>query len=220
AEGNDLNPTMVIRWRAFLARTKKVHDPVMAPWHALASLPAKEFAAKARELTRQWALEANPARRVHPAVAAALAIRPPSSLADAAKLYGDLLNHTEELWIQAKKRGLQQLPDPAQEQLRLVFHGAGAAPNLKPHLLSDLQLLPDRASQGELQKLLKEVEQFRATGPGAPPRAHILVDAKTPYEPRVFVRGNPNQPGPPVPRQMPAIAAPRERVPFHDGSGR
>ena len=43
ADGTDLNPAMLIRWQAYLARTRKAHDPVFAPWHALAALSPAEF---------------------------------------------------------------------------------------------------------------------------------------------------------------------------------
>jgi hypothetical protein len=39
ADGTDLNPSMLVRWQAYLGRTRKGHDPVFAPWHALAALP-------------------------------------------------------------------------------------------------------------------------------------------------------------------------------------
>ncbi|MEX1097952.1 MAG: PSD1 and planctomycete cytochrome C domain-containing protein [Planctomycetales bacterium] len=47
-----------------------------------------------------------------------------------------------------------------------------------------------------------------------------LVDAASPHAPRIFVRGNPANPGDPVPRRFPAIAAGADRQPFRDGSGR
>ena len=31
ADGNDLNPAMLVRWQAYLSRTRKGHDPVFAP---------------------------------------------------------------------------------------------------------------------------------------------------------------------------------------------
>jgi len=80
-------------------------------------------------------------------------------------------------------------------------------------------LLPDRASQGEYQKLIKEVETWLMTGPGAPPRAMVLVDSSQPHEPRIFLRGNPNRLGEPTPRQFLALANPG-RKPFSLGSGR
>lgn len=216
----ELNPTMINRWRAFLVRTKRSHDPVMAPWHVLATLPKKEFAARSRELTLQWATKPDPARPLNPLVVFALAGRPLAKLPDAAQRYAELLNQVDQIRKEAARRGLKKLPDPAQEQLRLVFHGPAAAPNLKRELISDLELLPDRASQGKLQELGKAVEQYRINGPGAPPRAHTLTDTPIPFEPRVFIRGNPNQPGVAVRRRMPAVAAPVKHEPFINGSGR
>src|SRR5262249_42692822 len=112
------------------------------------------------------------------------------------------------------------LPDAAEEELRQVFHGPGAAPNVPRSLFGELALLPDRPSQAELQKFRKAVEQWRATGPGAPPRAMVLGDARTPVEPRVFLRGSPNNLGEAVPRRFLEVLAGKERRPFRDGSGR
>ncbi|HLQ43997.1 MAG TPA: DUF1553 domain-containing protein, partial [Planctomycetaceae bacterium] len=82
-----------------------------------------------------------------------------------------------------------------------------------------LSLFPDRPTQGEYQKLVKEVEQWSMTTAGAPARAMVLVDDATPFEPQVFLRGNPNRLGPAVSRQGLGIASP-DRKPFTRGSGR
>src|SRR5262249_45361845 len=50
ADGGDLNPKMLVRWRLLLQRTRRSHHPVFAAWHALAALPAEAFAAKAAGL--------------------------------------------------------------------------------------------------------------------------------------------------------------------------
>ena len=42
--------------------------------------------------------------------------------------------------------------------------------------LTDLDLLPDRPAQAELQKLRKAAEHWLANGPGAPPRAMGLAE--------------------------------------------
>ncbi len=62
--------------------------------------------------------------------------------------------------------------------------------------------------------------QWQATSPGAPPRAMVLQDAPTPVTPHVFLRGNPHNPGPEVPRQFLEVLAGEKRQPFRDGSGR
>src|SRR4029079_12403782 len=84
ADGNDLNPKMVVRWKAFLTHTRKTKDPVFAAWHRFADLPDAEFGTKA------------------PAVAAGLGQggesvlvprafhEPPKSMADVAKRYADV----------------------------------------------------------------------------------------------------------------------------------
>jgi hypothetical protein len=48
----------------------------------------------------------------------------------------------------------------------------------------------------------------------------VLEDAPIPYNPRVFRRGNPHNPGDPVPRQFLQVLSGPERQPFHQGSGR
>jgi hypothetical protein len=110
--------------------------------------------------------------------------------------------------------------DSRQESLRQVFYGADAPANVPRSPIGDLELLPDRPSQGERNKLLKAVEEWRATGKGAPPRAMALVDKFPLVDPYVFVRGNPNQHGPTAPRQFLEILSKPVRVPFPRGSGR
>ena len=83
-----------------------------------------------------------------------------------------------------------------------------------------LDLLPDRPTQGEFKKLLGEVEKFSTSGAGAPPRAMVLVDSAVAYDPVVFLRGNPNREGQPVPRHFLKQLSPPDRSPFEKGSGR
>jgi mono/diheme cytochrome c family protein len=78
----------------------------------------------------------------------------------------------------------------------------------------------NRKFRDELRALQKRVDQWRATNPAAPPQAMVIVDLPTPQTPHVFKRGNPNIPGPAVPRQFLAVLSGPERQPFHEGSGR
>jgi hypothetical protein len=222
ADGSDLNPKMLLRWQVYLARTRKGHHPVFAPWHAFADLPEKEFATQARLVSARLAGKADPAHPVNALVARTFAGQPPRTMTEVAQRYGVLLNAAEKLWQEAVRRDprTRALPDPAQEELRQVFYGPDSAPNVAMNPFGDLDLLPDRPSQAELQKLRKEVETWRATGPGAPPRAMVLEDAPVPYQPRVFLRGNPNNLGAAVPRQFLGVLAGPRRRPFTHGSGR
>jgi hypothetical protein len=223
ADGADLNPTMIVRYQKYLERTRKGRSPVLAVWQALAELPEKEFATKAPAVCAQFAK----ADAVNPLVAGAFADRPPKTLAEAAQRYANLLNAAEGLWqhqlqdaASAKRQAPVKLSEPALEELRQVFHGPDAPANVALLPYGDLSLLPDRPSQGKLQELRKAVEQWRATGPGAPPRAMVLEDLPAATEPRVFRRGNPNNPGEPVPRRFLEVVSCGQRRPFTDGSGR
>jgi hypothetical protein len=210
ADTNDLNPTMIVRWLKYLERTRKAKDPVFAPWHALAGLAEKEWPAAATKV-------AAAPERANPLVLRAVTEKPPTSLAELAKRYAEVLHAAEKKW-QATKTA--PLPDPAEEQLRLVFHGADAAANVALLPYGDLSLLPDRASQAKLQELRKALEKWRAGGPGAPARAMALDDLPTPVESYVFLRGNPSNRGETVPRQLPRLLTGDRDRPFKDGSGR
>src|SRR5262249_24490193 len=139
AEGNDLNPAMINRWRAFLRRSQKTGEPVFALWHALSALPAKDFADRAAALLR------NPPAKVNALVLRALIAKPPKTMADVARVHGDLFNEVEKKSLQTSNAELSA----AEEELRQVFHGRDAPANLQPGQISELELLPDRASQGE-----------------------------------------------------------------------
>ena len=78
----------------------------------------------------------------------------------------------------------------------------------------------NRKFQEERRQLQNKVDKLKATHPGAPPQAMVLNDAPHPVEPVVFLRGNPNNRGPAVPRQFLEVLAGDVRRPFTDGSGR
>ncbi len=116
--------------------------------------------------------------------------------------------------------GARSLDNPAEEELRQVLYGPDAPPSVaKVFDWGFLSLLPDRPSQAEFEKLVKDIEQWSKTGPGAPPRAMVVQDSPQPFEPRIFQRGNPNRPGDAVPRQFVEVLS-LQRQPFRQGSGR
>jgi hypothetical protein len=105
-------------------------------------------------------------------------------------------------------------------ELLHVFYGPEAPPRVALSAYGDLGLLPDRASQARLQELRKAFETWRTSGPGAPPRAMALEDLPVPVQQRVYLRGNPNNLGPPAPRRFLEILAGPQSKPFQKGSGR
>lgn len=225
ADGTDINPAMVTRWRASMRRAEKANHPVFRPWFILTASEEKEFGSRALELIGRWSRKKPDG--INPLIVKALEEKPPKNVNELAQVYGTVLNGIEQKWQDAFKQAATaqkpppaRLEDPAEEELRLVFHGPDAAPNVPLALFNELSLLPDRPSQGKLQELRKAVEQWRSTGPGAPPRAMVLEDAAVPTEVRVFLRGNPNNPGEPAPRRFLEVLAGKDRSPFKDGSGR
>jgi hypothetical protein len=212
ADRGDLNPAMITRWRTYLADPRTRRDPVWRPWFALADLPEAEFPAKARRALEPVTADPKLNRLMRAAFADA-----PKSMADAAGRYGKLLAGVEKMWPVARGFRRAKLSDPAAEELRQVLYGP-QSPADAPLALDwgFLSLFPDRATQAEYQKLLKDVESLAAKGP---PRAMALVDSPRPFDPQVFLRGQPNRLGDPVPRQFLAVANPG-RKPFTSGSGR
>ncbi len=68
--------------------------------------------------------------------------------------------------------------------------------------------------------LRNQLAALEVTHAGAPARAMVLIDRGAPTPARVFLRGNPGNPGPEVPRQFLEILSGPERKPFAKGSGR
>jgi mono/diheme cytochrome c family protein len=220
-EGGELNPLGVARWHTFLETSRKIADPVFSMWHALAALPEKEFRAQAPAVVEKISA----AKTTNRLVAQAFAGMPPADLREAAKRYGDLFTATDKAWQEATKKAAEakqpapkSLPDPAQEELRQFLYSPG-----KPTCLAmrdTEEFLLDRASLDQLKALRSDMEKLKATSPGAPARAMILEDMPNPYNPHVFLRGNPNNPGDAVPRQFLELLSGSGRQPFHEGSGR
>ena len=78
----------------------------------------------------------------------------------------------------------------------------------------------NRKFRDGLRALQKRVDQWQVTAPDAPPRAMVLNDKPSPETPHVFLRGNPRNRGPVVPRQFLEVVAGEKRKPFRQGSGR
>jgi len=108
--------------------------------------------------------------------------------------------------------GRARMQENRQGLLAAVAGSALRAPNTDKLL--------NRADRNALTDLQKKADQFKAKSPFAPPRAMVLNDNPKPNEPVIFLRGNPNNRGPQVPRRMPEIVGGAARKPFANGSGR
>jgi len=209
ADKGDVNPAVISRWRVHLERAGATNS-VWAPWHSYAALEETNFAALATVVHGQLVENdgLNPIVRdvvVNPGA--------PKSMQEVAGRYGQMFTNSELSFVAATAT-------KADKELREVLHGADAPPNIPAQTdWGFLSLLPDRASQGEFQKLVTDLEQWLMRGPEAPPRAMVLQDLPVPFEPRIFARGNPNRATVQVPRRFLSILDPHEK-PFRQGSGR
>jgi hypothetical protein len=222
--GGDFRFPVLRRWHELMEKTRQVHDHVFAPWHAFAALRPDEFAAKAPALARRFAANADPKAHLNPLLARALAGKPPASLRQVAERYGKVFSEVNKAWQKAvtlasveHRPAPRGLPDPAQEALRRVLYAPGSPLELPP---DQLTRSVDGAVRNQLVALRREVDNWRATAPGSPPRAMVLRDLPQPVKPHVFRRGNPNNPGPPVTRHFLSLLTKGAPRPFGVGSGR
>jgi len=232
-----ITPAVIHRWKIYLEGIDQSDDPVWSIWHQFSELPEENFAETAKQLHTEL-FAAQPSGQKQSARATANSIlfeefraAPPATMEEVAKTYGTVLKKIDEQWKASLQSAAEQraavpvaFDDADKEQLRQVLYGMDS-PAVIPRLLGwgFLDLLPDRPTQGEFQKLLTDLEQF-SKGPAGPPRAMVLEDAEQPYDPVIFQRGNPNQRGKQVPRQFPelisSVISTEARQPFSSGSGR
>ena len=194
ADKGDLNPAMIGRWKAFLETTRKRRDTTWTVWHRYADVPEAAFAKVTHLATDNSSVRA-------------AFVTPPKTMKEVADRYGKLLADAEKV----------ASPNPDTVALRATLYGP-TSPADAPLVLDwgFLSLFPDRATQGEYQKLIKELETHAAKGP---PRAMVLLDSERPYDPRIFLRGQPNRLGEVVPRQFLKVLD-GNRKPIDSGSGR
>ncbi len=222
ADTNDINPTMTLRWQVALEAARKKPHPVWQPWTAfvgqVSNLPVNREISADQWRTMAKVVAGQVENLPHnPLVIAAVCEPSPQSLAEVAARYGELFKRIDAKWQATKPTPLS---DPHEEEIRRVLYGPDAPPDVPLAMgWGFLSLFPDRPTQGEYQKLIKELEQWSMTTAGAPARAMVLMDDATLFDPQIFLRGNPNRFGAHVPRQPLAISAP-DRKPFATGSGR
>lgn len=209
-----LNPAIIRRWETYLNRTRVQRDEIWSVWHAYSAIPDEHFATEAARVYGELFSEAGGAsdstRRIHPAIAATFRSNVPASIEEVANKYGALLQSIDDQWLQVLSEtkeseggGIDRLTDDDDERLRQVLYGDDS-PAVIPQQLSwgFLDLLPDRPTQNTFKELLKEVEKWTREQPGAPPRAMVLEDSPTPFDPVIFTRGNPYRKGAAVPRRF------------------
>jgi hypothetical protein len=215
----DLRPQIVARWRRYLKERARPDDAVFGPWHALMALPEAGFAAAARAMAENWngrKLGTMPGE-LNPLVAELLDHASLRSKLDVARAYGALFQRVDD---EARSSCASDsfAPDrAARRQIRALL-ADHESPAYFPK--SQTYHYMSRNEKDRFAGKLVELDRMAAQAASAPPRAMVLCDAEELCEPRIFVRGNPAQPGDRVPRQFLRILAGAGRRPFEQGSGR
>jgi len=83
-----------------------------------------------------------------------------------------------------------------------------------------IYLYLSRKDKDAYRGLVNQIDTISVKHKSAAARAMVMVDSESIYDPVIFQRGDPGQPGTPVPRQFLKIAAGGDRNPFKKGSGR
>jgi hypothetical protein len=182
-------------WINYLGGKKA--DPMFVPLFALGEIKDADFAAKAPDVLAKFAAEKDP-KKVHPAVAAVLVKKNPANFKEVCAAYSELL------------------ANPGNDKALAAVLGPGG-----PLGLNDRQIMRvfSVAEKQHIEKLRRQADEWKAKSPVAPARAMVMTEG-TPTTPVVFLRGNPNNRGPEVPRQFLGLIAGPNRKPFADGSGR
>ncbi len=212
------------RWMAFLEARRTSNDAVLGPWFAFAALPEKEFGPAAKALAGGFATNLASVHPVNGLVAWALVDAAPASLKDVTDIYTKIFNEADQAWTNrlaaARKSNFAPptaLPDPDQESVRQLLYAENSPLNLSP---AEVRQLIARHLSNVTVKFRQEIAALDWKHPGAPARAMALLDKPQARNSRIFIRGNPGNPGGEAPRQFLEILAGPNRRPFTRGSGR
>ena len=230
----DLRPPVIARWRKYLAQRATPDDPVFGPWYDLMQWPltaneqtanaplSAPFAEPATEVLERWKAkpEGTKPGQVNPLVRDALSKATLTNRADVARVYGELFKQIDtDSKTQTGAAGTASPAQLTEVQLQLLdVIASRESPTYFPK--SQTRRYMSREQTDQFGGKVQELDRLAVKSPLAPPRAMSLVDAETPHEPQIFVRGNPTTLGRRVPRQFLELLSPAPRTPFTHGSGR
>ena len=192
-ELGDLNPFVVRKWQAFLAKDKQSANPIFEKWHGLFDNREAVDSTGLREQSHQVA-------------------------SDYSHVFAEVEKHWRELV--ATHSDAQGLPDAKEEELRRVLYGIESPCHVPDEHITNIEVVFPTDVIVELWKLQGEVDRWLMDSAGSPTYATILVDRSIPSTPRVFLRGNPLTKGTEVSRHYLSALGGDERTPFEQGSGR
>lgn len=184
-------------WRAYLETRAKTADPVFGVYQSISQIKDAEFAAKAPDQLASLLKEPD-AKKLSPVIREAFAGKKISQWTEFCNVYAELIVKNAS----------------AKPEIAEVLGDKGPL-NLNEQKFMRILTV---AEQNKIRDLRRKSEEWKAKSPAAPPRGMAMVDGPL-MEPVVFVRGNPGNRGPQIPRQFLGFLSPN-RKPFQDGSGR
>jgi len=225
----EIRQIVVERWLDYL-NDRSADDSVFSLWKSLAELKPENFADAAAEIIKEAPTSSDaqgtPSAPRNELVRRHFTEHPPTSMADVARGYGQLLTASHAHWQAQRSAALAaaapaptQLTDPADEALRQVLYGPDSPAIVGPEL-AVAEYLYDVKIQDEVVKRRNQIHEHLAQTATAPPRAHTLVESAVTRAPRILIRGNPTRPGRQVPRQFLSVLSSAERKPFTAATGR
>ena len=210
---DELKPRITQQWRDYLEQCGP-QDPVFGPWHSLLSNDGDAtFAARVAACIPKLAEQSGSA--VNPFIKQALLKVPPQQPSEVAEVYGQVFAE-----VYRKHSGSSQSKtdiSPSERPLWEILFG-DSSPIHVPR--DDFFAYLARSEWDRFLALRHELRKYEVHTPGAPPRAMALCDKQTPYDPQVFVRGNPLRHGKPVARRFLRLLAGEQPEEFRGCSGR
>lgn len=214
-------PVILRRWMTDLSEREKQSDPIFTPWFECSRLGETNFAAEVKPLLDRLASDAPGA---NPVVAKAVVEKKPESLKQVADAYEKLFREIDGEWADSLKNAEKEkqsapasLADTNREAVRLVMYAEKSPLNLPD---SEVRSIHARRLREGAAPLRNKIEALSWTHPGVPLRAMAMVDKPKPHNSPVFLRGNPGNKGPVVPRRFLEVLSAQTPAPFTNGSGR
>ena len=224
ARDRKLDNGMFQRWEGYLRARQNRFDPVFQPWTEFAKLSDQEFVAKARQISAQFATNKDKSKQINPLVARQFSGNPPTNMREVAARYGTLLAEADKAWqmslaiaSRARRTEAPKLSDPNWDQLRLVLYGKDAPPNPDER---QIERFFSQQTQRRETDLHAKIITLQLTHPGAPGRAMVVEDSRSPRDSKIFIRGNASSQGDVAPRQFLEALSDGKPEPFRVGSGR
>ncbi|MGC3960441.1 MAG: PSD1 and planctomycete cytochrome C domain-containing protein [Verrucomicrobiota bacterium] len=214
-------PVILKRWLAELSEREQKNDPAFAPWFALSKLDGTNFGVEAQTILARWT---NALEGADAFVGKAIAATKPQSFEDVAEGYEKLLQEVEGEWAESKKKAEQAkqpvptaLPTASREALRQVLYGANSPANPPD---GEVRSIHARRLREGAAPMRNRIDALSWKHPGVPLRAMAIVDKPNPQNESVFIRGNPGNRGPEVPRRFLEVLSANSPAAFTNGSGR